>query len=240
MQSIVYLILALVGLGFLIFIHELGHFLVARWNGIKVEVFSIGFGPVLRSWQSNGVKWQLCILPFGGYVLMAGMEKKGGIDPYQVKDGFYGKSPFKRIQVALAGPIINIIFAFLAFTGIWMAGGQEKPFQQLTHLVGYVDSDSALKSSQIHPGDKISSMNGKSYTGFPDLMTKIALSSQDSVLQGEHINYWTGEKNPFTATLPNADGPAQRMTQFGILPAQYLIFSDYTSPASPLNVSGIE
>ena len=240
MQSIVYLILALLGLGFLIFIHELGHFLVARWNGIKVEIFSIGFGPVLRSWEKNGVKWQFCVLPFGGYVLFAGMDKKAGVDPYQVPDGFYGKSPIKRIQVALAGPIINIIFAFFAFTLIWMAGGQEKPFQQLTHLVGYVDSDSALKSSQIHPGDKISSINGKSYTGFPDLMTKIALSNQDSVLLGEHINYWNGEKTPFSATLPKADGPMQRMSQFGILPAQYLIFSDYTSDASPLQLSGIE
>ncbi len=238
--NIFYLVLAILGLSFLIFIHELGHYFVARRNGIRVEVFSIGFGPAFHHWDVNGVKWQLCILPFGGYVKMAGMEKKDGLEPHQIPDGFYGKTPFQRIKVALAGPITNIIFAFVAFTIIWMAGGQDKPFQQLTHIVGYVDPNSALKSSDINPGDVFSALNGKTYDGYPDLMTKLALSDQENILQGDHLNYWTGAKEPFTATLPKAASPIARMDQFGIAFAQYLIFNDYSSPAAPLKDSGIE
>ena len=238
--NIFYLVLAILGLGFLIFIHELGHYLVARKIGIKVEVFSIGFGPAIRQWTVNGVKWQLCILPFGGYVRMAGMEKKAGIEPSQIPDGFYGKTPFQRILVALAGPVVNIIFAFVAFTFIWMAGGQNKPFSQLTHIVGYVDTDSALKSDNILPGDVLSSVNGKTYDGYPDLLMKIALSDKENQIQGVHLNYWNGTKVPFTAALPKAPSPQDRINQFGIAPAQYLILNDYTSPASPLRNSGIE
>ena len=121
---------------------------------MKVEVFSIGFGPTLRQWTLQGVKWQLCILPFGGYVRIAGMEKKGGLEPHQIPDGFYSKTPRQRIQVALAGPIAtNILFAFVAFTLIWLTGGQKKPFQQLTHVVGYVDADSIFKMNSVVPGD---------------------------------------------------------------------------------------
>lgn len=89
--NIFYLVLAILGLGFLIFIHELGHYLVARKIGIKVEVFSIGFGPAIRQWTVNGVKWQLCILPFGGYVRMAGMEKKQESSPAKFPMVFMGK-----------------------------------------------------------------------------------------------------------------------------------------------------
>ena len=75
--SIIYLLLAALALGFLILIHELGHYFVARREGMIVEVFAIGFGKPIFSWQRNGVKWQVCWLPFGGYVKIAGMEKRG-------------------------------------------------------------------------------------------------------------------------------------------------------------------
>lgn len=238
--SFFHLILALLGLGFLIFIHELGHYFVARKAGMEVEVFSIGFGPTLYQWKIHSIQWKLCLLPFGGYVKIAGMEKKEGLEPHQIPDGFYGKKPIQRIKVALAGPMANIAFAFIAFTLIWASGGQEKPFQELTHLVGYVDSDSSLKSSGILPGDLLSSFNGAPFDGYSDLLMKIALNDHDAELQGEHLNYWTQEKKPFSTLLPSAPSPAERINQFGIAPAQYLIFDNYSSPASPLKGSGVE
>ncbi len=242
--NIFYLVLAILGLSFLIFIHELGHYFVARRNGIRVEVFSIGFGPAFRQWKVNGVKWQICVLPFGGYVKMAGMEKQAGpgshLEPHQIPDGFYGKTPFQRIKVALAGPITNFAFAFVAFTVIWMAGGQDKSFHDLTHIVGYVDSNSALKSSDINPGDVFNAINGEPYDGYQDRQTKLALSNHENTLQGDHLDYWTGTKSPFTVTLPTAKTPQERVDQFGIAPAQYLIFNDYSSPAAPIKDSGIE
>lgn len=238
--NIFHLVLAILGLGFLIFIHELGHYFVAKKTGMKVEIFSIGFGPALRRWEIGGVKWQLCILPFGGYVRIAGMEKKDGLEPHQIPDGFYGKKPKERIKVALAGPITNIAFAFIAFTLIWISGGQQKPFQELTHFVGYVDTDSSLKSSGVQPGDILSSLNEKSFDGYSDLLMKLALADSAVQIQGEHIDYWNSQKTPFKATLPSAPNPSERIQQFGIFPAQYLIFDRYSSLASPLKESGIE
>ena len=86
--SIIYVILAAFGLGFLIFIHELGHYFMARRVGMTVEAFAIGFGKPVLSWECNGVKWHICALPFGGYVRIAGMEKKGKLEPHQIPDGF--------------------------------------------------------------------------------------------------------------------------------------------------------
>src|SRR6185437_629149 len=122
--NIFHLILAILGLGFLVFIHEIGHYFTARRAHITVEVFSIGFGKPIYSWEQKGVRWQICWIPFGGYVRMAGMEKKGSLEPYQIPDGFYGKKPWQRIKVAFAGLFVNILFALIAFTALWLCGGQ--------------------------------------------------------------------------------------------------------------------
>src|SRR3990167_4615941 len=95
--TLLYVLLAAFGLGVLIFIHEFGHYWMARRKGMEVEVFSIGFGKPFFSWKYQGVKWQLCYLPFGGYVRIAGMEKKGKLEPYEIPNGFYGKKPWARI-----------------------------------------------------------------------------------------------------------------------------------------------
>ena len=85
---------------------------------MKVEAFSIGFGKPIYSWEKDGVKWQIGCLPFGGFVKIAGMQKEGSLEPYEIKDGFYSKSPWQRIKVAFAGPLVNIAFAFAAFTAL--------------------------------------------------------------------------------------------------------------------------
>ena len=168
--SIIYLLLAALALGFLILIHELGHYFVARREGMIVEVFAIGFGKPIFSWQRNGVKWQVCWLPFGGYVKIAGMEKKGDLEPYQISNGFFSKSPAARIRVALAGPLVNIFMALLLFTMIWICGGRLKPFSEYTHLIGWVDRSSQVYTMGVRPGDEISKINGRPFTGFNELI----------------------------------------------------------------------
>ena len=126
--SLLYIILAILGLGLLVFIHELGHYWVARKKGMKIEAFSIGFGPSIYEWQKDGVQWKLCWLLFGGYVKIAGMQKEGNLEPSEIPEGFYSKGPWARIQVSLAGPLVNIAFAFAALTALWLLGGREKPF----------------------------------------------------------------------------------------------------------------
>ena len=138
-ENIIYILLAAFGLGFLVFIHELGHYLMALRVGMTVEAFSIGFGKPIISWTHRGVKWQIGWLPFGGFVRIAGMERKGHLEPYQIPNGFYSKKPLQRIKVALMGPFVNIVFALVAFALIWVGGGREKSFSEYTHLIGWVD-----------------------------------------------------------------------------------------------------
>lgn len=240
MISLLYLILAILGLGFLIFIHELGHYIVARRVGMTVEVFSIGFGPPLRQWVVGGVKWQLSMLPFGGYVKIAGMEKKGTVEPHQIPDGFYGKKPIDRIKVALAGPAANVLFAFIAFCAIWLTGGQEKPFQQYTHVVGYVDPQSTLYTNGVRPGDEILSVGNKKLDGYQDFLISLMTEEKGISIQGNEINYFSGKKEPFKVALPPPTATTSNLDQAGVLPAQYLIFDDYSSPASPIRNSGIQ
>ena len=77
-ESFFYILFAIIGLGILVFIHELGHYMMARRVGMKVEIFSIGFGKPIRSWMHKGVKWQICYIPFGGFVKISGMAKEHG------------------------------------------------------------------------------------------------------------------------------------------------------------------
>jgi regulator of sigma E protease len=239
-MSIFYLALAILGLGFLIFIHELGHYFVARRVGMTVEVFSIGFGPPIRQWTIQGVKWQLCMLPFGGYVRIAGMDKKGTLEPHQIPDGFYGKKPLDRIKVALAGPAVNILFAFVAFCLIWMSGGQEKPFQETTNVIGYVDPQSKLYSNGVRPGDELTSLDGKSVVGYKDLLVSMVLDEKAATLKGNGIDYFSGQRQPFSIVLPKPTSSKLPVAELGIIPAQYLIFDTFSSSASPLQGTGIE
>ncbi len=173
--NIIYLLLALLGIGFLIFIHELGHYFMARKVGIKVEAFAIGFGKSIVEWERDGVKWKIGWLPFGGYVKMAGMEKQGPIEPSQIEDGFFGKKPWDRIKVAFMGPLVNIVFAFVAFSLIWMTGGREKPFTEFTKYIGWVQKDSALYKEEIRPGDEITKLNDRPFRGFNNFLESAAL-----------------------------------------------------------------
>src|SRR5262245_21668549 len=143
-MTLVYFLLAAIALGFLVFIHELGHYFAAKMTGMTVEVFSIGFGKPFLKWRWHNVDWQLCWVHFGGYIKIAGMElgKKDRYnyeEPYDIPNGFFSKSPWKRIVVALAGPFANLLLALLLFTAIWAMGGREKPFSDFTHVVGWVD-----------------------------------------------------------------------------------------------------
>lgn len=233
-----HLLLSLLGISFLIFIHELGHYFVARRVGMTVEVFSIGFGKPIHTWLRNGVKWQVCWLLFGGYVRIAGMEKQGSLEPYQIADGFYGKKPWDRIKVAFMGPLVNILFAFLAFVVIWMTGGQEKPFQQYTGIIGEIESQSPLYPLGVQPGDQITSINDRKEKGFKEIFFDIVTSEKPPSLNGLQIDYYTGDKNPFSYTMPARGIDAA--LNLGIAPASYLIFDTFSSPASPLKESGIQ
>ena len=170
-----YWFLAFLALGLLIFVHELGHFLAAKWCGIRVEKFSIGFGPAIINFRRNETDYCLSILPFGGYVKMAGEnpdERTPGDRTPSVENPtgeFDTATVGRRILVAIAGPVANILLAVLAFTIFYMIGG-EGPIRNsaTTTVIGYVMKDSPAKNFGLQAGDKITAINRE-----PHLLDKI-------------------------------------------------------------------
>lgn len=241
-----YILLAILGLGFLVFIHELGHYFVARRKGMRVEAFAIGFGKPIFTWERDGVKWHICMLPFGGYVKIAGMQREGSLEPYEIQGGFYGKKPMARIWVALAGPLVNIAFALLVFTVLWMAGGRDKQFFDFTHRIGWVDPQSALYANGVRPGDLIEKYDGKPFTGIKDLLVSSLMKGETTRIEGIKVDYLSGKKNHFDYTLktyPSSEMMGkEKLNTIGVLsPASYLIYQGPTLVAgSPMQASGLE
>lgn len=251
MFSIGALILAILALSFLIFIHELGHYFMARRVGMRVEVFSIGFGRPVVSWIWDGVKWQIGWLPFGGYVKIAGTDTDKNVDPYLVKDGFFGKGPWARIKVAFMGPLVNLVFALFAFTLIWMGGGREKNFVEYTHKIGWVDPNSELFRKGIRPGDEIAAYNGVEYEGIKDHIYQPLVSQDLTEISGFRVNYATKDKTPFNVKVksyPHPNSLTKGIVTSGILaPASFIRYDKLPggkenpiSEGLPLAKSGIE
>jgi len=242
MASLLYILLALAGLNLLVFIHEFAHYIVARREGMRVEVFSIGFGKPFISWDRKGVKWQISPFLFGGYVRIAGMEGDGKLEPHEITGGFYSKNPWSRIKVALAGPLANLIFTLLLFGIIWTFGGREKPFWMFTKLIGYVDPGSELYQNGIRPGDEITGYNGEPFSGYKDLVYAAIMNGHPANIEGNKLNYFTKEKTPYAYTLTPYESPLMKkgLKTVGVLaPAMYLIYRGSLHANAPLEGSGV-
>jgi len=250
-MTIIYLLLAILGLGLLVFIHELGHYIVAKKTGMIVEVFSIGFGRPLIKWKWQQVDWQIGWLPFGGYVKILGMEvsEQNNCEPYEIPHGFFAQAPWKRICVALAGPIANFLLAVVVFCLLWGIGGRVKPFSEYTQIVGWVDPASKIYEMGLRPGDKLLTYNGQRFTGAKDLLYAAMLNGQAVTLEGERIDYLKATMTPFRTTVTPylLAGGKDGIETTGISAmARYLVYeaaADGTSllaEGSPMVSSGIE
>lgn len=227
-ETFVYTILSILGLSFLIFIHELGHYWMARRVGMRVEVFSIGFGKPIYSWVRNGVTWKIGWLLFGGYVKIAGQSAEKDEDPYAIPDGFFGKKPFDRLKVAFMGPFVNLLFAVLVFSALWIMGGREKTFGEYTNIIGWLDPKSELYMQGIRPGDEIISYDDKPYNDQADNIYSLLTAGDEVSVKGNKVNYITGEKTPFDINVklyPNPRIFDKKIKTAGILePARYVIY----------------
>ena len=236
--QIAYLFLAALGLGFLIFIHEMGHYWMARRVGMKVEAFSIGFGAALYSWERDGVQWRIGWIPFGGYVKIAGEKKEEGLEPNEIPGGFFSVKPFDRIKVAGIAPVINLVFAFLMFSAIWAMGGRDKPFHDLTNRIGWVDPGSELYQDGIRSGDEITLYNNRKFHGFKDIFQSTMLSKDSVRVKGYHYNYIAGTRSPFDIEVKpyqHPDFKERGIMTAGILgPANYLIYNRFKESPNPL------
>lgn len=239
---IISIILAILALGFLIFIHELGHYFMAKRVGMRVETFSIGMGSSIFSWMSDGTKWQLGWIPFGGFVKIAGTDTEKNQDLENVKDGYFSKTPWERIKVSIMGPLVNILFALLAFALLWVSGGREKSFSEYTKKIGVIDTNSELYAHGVRAGDEILALNGTPYGGVQDLVYLAVTNKGPVVVKGAKVNYATGEKSPFTLEVtPYPSKQRKELLTTGLLaPANFLLYEGHLSENSPLKGSGIQ
>jgi len=168
-------IVSLLVLSALIFFHELGHYTVARLVGVKVEVFSIGFGKKLFSFFALNTQWSISAIPLGGYVKMKGQDDSDPTKKSFDSDSYNTKTPFQKILILLAGPFANFLLAFFLYFAI----GLSNP-TTLAPVIGDVVKDSPAFEAGIKPKDKIVAINGKEISTWNE-MAKI-ISKSDSAL----------------------------------------------------------
>jgi regulator of sigma E protease len=145
-------------LGVLVFVHELGHFLLARWHGVRVLVFSLGFGPKLFKFTRGDTEYCVSIIPLGGYVKMAGETPED--DTPSRPDEFFAKSKWQRFQIYIAGPAMNVVAAFLIMIGVYLYGASEPAYQRNPPEVGRVEAGSPAAGAGIQVGDRIVRLAG--------------------------------------------------------------------------------
>jgi regulator of sigma E protease len=167
----------IVVLGVLVFIHELGHYLAARWRGVHVEAFSIGFGQPLLKWTDKlGTVWKLAWIPLGGYVKLHGQERPEDVTPedrakWIPGKTFHEKSVGSRAIVVAAGPIANFLLAAVLFGALFASVG--RPMMQ--PVVGQVIPDSAADHAGMRPDDRIVAIDGSPIATFEDIQKIISV-----------------------------------------------------------------
>ncbi|WRC96352.1 RIP metalloprotease RseP [Helicobacter pylori] len=170
-------IVAVLMLAFLIFVHELGHFIIARICGVKVEVFSIGFGKKLCFFKLFGTQFALSLIPLGGYVKLKGMDKEEN-ETHQADDSYAQKSPFQKLWILFGGAFFNFLFAILVY--FFLALGGEKV---LLPIIGGLDKN-ALEAGLLK-GDKILSINHEKIASFREIRSVVARARGELVLEIE-------------------------------------------------------
>ncbi|GHV86543.1 zinc metalloprotease [Spirochaetia bacterium] len=195
-QVIIKVILGLIGLGIVVFVHELGHFIAARLAGIEVEAFSIGWGKAILKKKIGAVEYRLGIFPIGGYCKMRGENEFH--EAWESKNPdpktFLGAKPWKRIGVAFAGPFFNFIFAIIVLSVIWGRGIEINTLENRIVLLADIDGKT-YPSDQggLRTGDRIISIDGKEIANFRDIQENIAFNADTDIpvtvlRNGETVN----------------------------------------------------
>ncbi len=193
-------------LGILVFIHEFGHFVVAKLSGIKVEKFSLGFGPKLIGVKKGETEYMLSILPLGGYVKMVGESPGEEISDEDRKRSFTGKPPLVRAAIVTAGPVMNLVLAFVLLPLIYIIGIEVPAYLEKPAEVGYVFADSPAQKAGIEKGDTILAVDGEKIATWEDFIAKTAMNPSSTLRlsirrQGKTI---TATLNPGTSKTTGA------------------------------------
>jgi regulator of sigma E protease len=182
----IYLLSAMVVLGLLIFVHELGHFIFAKFFGVGVEKFSLGFGPKIIGKKLGDTEYLISAFPLGGYVKMIGESPDAEISQEDINRSFMGKHPLKRIVIVAAGPVFNLLFAAFLFIVVYMIG-----VPTATTRIGEVVPGKPAAVAGLQPKDLVRSVNGKPVARWDEFAGMIAGSKGEpleiSVQRGDSL-----------------------------------------------------
>lgn len=225
-------------LSVLVFFHELGHYWVARRNGVKVEVFSIGFGPELFGWNDKAdTRWKVCLMPFGGYVKMFGDTDaaSSGVAEDEARPftdeekavSFYYKSLGARAAIVAAGPIANFILAAVLFALLYMAVGVPEKFHA---GIGEVVTGSAAEEAGLQKGDLVVNLAGQNLDTFDDLR-EIVMANPKTPLEAVVLR--DGQEVGLTITPKAKESGDKTVGLLGVRPdpeqAEYVRYNPVTA-----------
>lgn len=242
---VVYVLPFLLVLTVVVFVHEFGHYLVARLNGVRVEVFSIGFGRELYGWTGkSGTHWRIALIPLGGYVKFfgdanaasAGADPKAeGLSPEERKVSFHHKRVGQRAAVVAAGPLTNFVYAIVVLALLFVFYGQRVTPPE----VGRVLPETPAAAAGFKPGDVIRAVDGDEVRRFEEIEEAVLLSPDRemtfSVVRGDLALEVTTTIRGVEA--PEGEGLPRLIGELGLLPANAARVGQVT-PGAPADVAG--
>ncbi len=201
------LIYFLIVLGILVFVHEFGHFIMAKMAGVRVEKFSLGMGPKLIGYKKGDTEYVISALPLGGYVKMAGENPDE--EPTGAADEFQSKTVWQRVKIAATGPLTNIVLAFIVMPLVFMIG----TYAEGPAKVGYVEKGSPAEKAGFRAGDVIEEVNGRTISSWTKALSLIAVNPDTDVMVNLDRQ---GEKK--TLTLRPAIATELKIGMSGLVP----------------------
>lgn len=232
MESFIIAVVSMaVVLGIMIFVHELGHFAAAKYFGVRVEVFSIGFGKRLAGFRRGDTDYRISALPLGGYVKMAGenpLESRSG-----APDEFMSHPRWQRFVIAVAGPAMNILLAVALLTGVFMVRYEHPVFLDQPAVIGWVLENSPAAKAGVQQGDRIVRIEGIQNPAWEDVILKVVTSPKQPVDVAIQRDNQIFEKK----IQPDAEG-SEQYGNVGWLPDQPITVTEL-EPNMPAAKSGI-
>ena len=219
-------------LGVLVFVHELGHFMMARWHGVRVLTFSLGFGPKILSVRRGVTEYCISAFPLGGYVKMAGEnpdDQRTGAD-----DEFLSKTKWQRFQILIMGPVMNLALAVILMAIVLMQGAQVPSFEDQPVVVGRVEAGSPAEKAALRPGDLILKVNDEDVPNWETFSLAIGMRADRDV----QLTVLRDGREERIGVRPEGEGRFE-VGEIGVLPDVYPLLSSVT-PGGPAEQAGLK